>query len=161
MVEDVLVRESRASDPAAPENREIDRRNAPLRTEVQLLRGGVGNAAAFARSLSESVLYAVRWSEDELLTGDHEGVRWLYAFTSIGDLARFAVTRGADADAEVDFLTVRGDRLAEVALVELAARSGMPVGLALDVGGDAPMLVPSADLVTPVPAPADVAPEGA
>src|SRR5687768_15466512 len=99
MADDLLEQGPVVSDPADPANREIDRRNAPLRTEIQLIRGGVGNAEAFDRSLRESVLYVLRWSEDELVTGDQDGVRWLYAFTSIRDLTRFAVLRGADETA--------------------------------------------------------------
>lgn len=144
MTTDLLEQDPVPSDPADPANREIDRRNAPLRTEIQLVRGGVGDAASFDRSLRESVLYVLRWSETALVTGDQDGVRWLYAFTSLRDLARYAALRGADERAEVDFLTVRADRLLEVALPELASLTGLPVGLALDIGSSAPMLVPAA-----------------
>jgi hypothetical protein len=143
MTEDLLEQEPAVSDPADALNREIDRRNAPLRTEIQLVRGGVGDAASFDRSLRESVLYVMRWSETALVTGDQDGVRWLYAFTSMRHLARYAALRGADETAEVDFLTVRADRLLEVALPELASSAGLPVGLALDIGSSAPMLVPA------------------
>lgn len=143
MTEDLLAQEPAVSDPADATNREIDRRNAPLRTEIQLVRGGVGDAASFDRSLSESVLYVLRWSETALVTGDQDGVRWLYAFTSVRDLARYAAVRGADETAEVDFLAARADRLLDVALPELASSTGLPVGLALDIGSSAPMLVPS------------------
>lgn len=152
MTEDSLAQEPAISDPADAANREIDRRNAPLRTEIQLVRGGVGDAASLDRSLRESVLYVLRLSETALVTGDQDGVRWLYAFTSMRDLARYAALRGADETAEVDFLTVRADRLLEVALPELASSTGMPVGLALDIGSSAPMLVPAgpADVETAV-----------
>ncbi|MFE6645035.1 hypothetical protein ACFVJS_00635 [Nocardioides sp. NPDC057772] len=143
MTLDQLEQEPAVSNPADASNREIDRRNAPLRTEIQLVRGGVGDASSFDRSLRESVLYVLRWSETELLTGDQDGVRWLYAFTSIRDLARYATMRGADETAAVDFMTVRADRLLDAALPELAAASGLPTGLALDIGSSAPMLVPS------------------
>jgi hypothetical protein len=143
MTEDLLVQEPAVSDLADPANREIDRRNAALRTEIQLVRGGVGDAASFDRSLRESVLYVLRWSETALVTGDQDGVRWLYAFTSVRDLARYAAVRGADETAAVDFLTVRADRLLEVALPELASSTGLSVGLAIDIGSSAPMLVPS------------------
>lgn len=151
MTHDLLEQEPAVSDPADAANREIDRRNAPLRTEIQLVRGGVGDAASFDRSLRESVLYVLRWSETELVTGDQDGVRWLYAFTSVRDLARYAALRDADETAEVDFLTVRADRLLEVALPELASSTGLPVGLAIDIGSSAPMLVP------PMPADAETA----
>lgn len=160
MTEDSLAQEPAISDPADAANREIDRRNAPLRTEIQLVRGGVGDAASFDRSLRESVLYVLRWSETELVTGDQDGVRWLYAFTSVRDLARYAVMRGADETAEVDFLTVRADRILDAVLPELASSSGLPAGLALDIGSNTPMLVPSipteADAGTADDAAADV-----
>lgn len=143
MTLDLLEQEPAVSDPADPANRGVDRRNAPLRTEIQLVRGGVGDAASFDRSLRESVLYVLRWSETALLTGDQDGVRWIYAFTSVRDLARYAAVRGADESAEVDFMTVRADRLLEVAFPELASSIGLPVGLALDIGSTSPMLVPA------------------
>lgn len=149
MADDLLEQEPVVSDPADPANREVDRRNAPLRTEIQLIRGGVGNAEAFDRSLRESVLYVLRWSETELMTADRDGVRWLYAFTSVRDLILFAAARWPALDGEVDFLTVRGDRLLEAAVPELAKKSGMPSGLALDVASEAPMLVPG-DIDAPV-----------
>ena len=142
MTLDLLEQEPAVSDPADAANREIDRRNAPLRTEIQLVRGGVGDAASFDRSLRESVLYVLRWSETALLTGDQDGVRWLYAFTSVRDLARYAAARGADESVDVDFMTVRADRILEVALPELVSSAGMPVGLAIDVGSSSPMLLP-------------------
>ncbi|OIJ27730.1 hypothetical protein UG56_006630 [Nocardioides luteus] len=93
--------------------------------------------------MRESVLYVLRWSETALLTGDQDGVRWVYAFTSVRDLARYAAVRGADESVDVDFMTVRADRLLEVALPELASAAGMPVGLAIDIGSSSPMLVPA------------------
>ncbi|WP_327070882.1 SseB family protein [Kitasatospora sp. NBC_01302] len=72
----------------------------------------------------------------EPLAGEAEGVRWLYAFTSESTLARFASARGIGG--EVEYLTVRGSRVLEVAVTALGARAGV----ALDVAGPASFLLP-------------------
>ncbi|WP_280723781.1 SseB family protein [Kitasatospora sp. MAA4] len=73
----------------------------------------------------------------EPLAGDAEGVRWLYAFTSEAALARFASARGIDG--EVAYLTVRGSRVLDAAVPAL----GVAAGVALDVAGPAPFLLPA------------------
>lgn len=121
---------------------DIAARNAPLRSEIELVRGGVGNADGLRRSLRDSVLYVLRYGEDQLIAADQGGIRWIYAFTSERELAMFATGRGG-ADAEVDYLTVRGDRLLEDALPSL----GVPAGVAIDVAGENPVLVPVGERV--------------
>ncbi|MEP9382597.1 hypothetical protein [Nocardioides sp. KR10-350] len=131
--------EARLGDPTDAGNREIDRRNAPLRTEIRLVRGGVGNADAFRRALRESVLYVLPWNDDDLMCADQGGIRWVYAFTSALNVAAYALARGARPDVPVDYLTVRADRLLDEAVPAL----GVPAGLAIDIGSEQPMLVPA------------------
>lgn len=116
-------------------------RNAPLLTEIRLLRGGVGDPTSLRRALRESVLYLPRVGEDSLLVGEQVGIEWLEAFTSLTELSRFFDARG-EADAEVGYLTVRGDRL----LDEVLPAMGEAAGLAIDVAGQEPMLVPAGTL---------------
>lgn len=120
----------------------IAERNAPLRTDIELARGGVGDAAALRRSLRDSVLYVLRYGEDQLIAADEGGIQWIYAFTSERELALFAAGRGG-GDAEVDYLTVRGDRLLEEAVPSMAG----PAGVVIDVAGEQPVLLPIGERV--------------
>ncbi|MGX1272089.1 hypothetical protein [Streptomyces phaeoluteigriseus] len=71
--------------------------------------------------------------EDEApLTADHGGVRWLYAFSDESALARFAIARG-EAAREWPYRRVLGARLLDAGV----GATGVPCGVALDVGSDA------------------------
>lgn len=114
----------------------IEQRNAALRTEIQLIRGGIGNSVALQRALRESVLFVLPWEDGEsVVSAEQNGIRWVYAFTSEAEVARYAVMRDAVPDADVPYLTVRGDRLVDV-------RIDAPWGLAVDVAGSQPFLLP-------------------
>ena len=121
--------------------------NSVLRSEIDLLRHGVGDAEALMGSLRRSVLYVPCAGEvpadpaevpPAVRSGDQDGLRWIYAFTSPTELADFLRARGEGED-EVGYLTVRGDRLLDVAVPAL----GVPGGVAVDVAGDRPMLFPA------------------
>lgn len=116
----------------------VERRTAPLRTEIQLLRAGAGNADAFVRALRESVLHVLPLGGTDLCCLDGEGIRWLLAFTGPAEVAEYAVMSGRPLDVPVPTLTVSGERLLDVALPALRTTAG----LALDVAGPHPMLVP-------------------
>ncbi|MFJ5261164.1 hypothetical protein ACIQAC_11960 [Streptomyces sp. NPDC088387] len=65
------------------------------------------------------------------LTGDHGGVRWIYAFSDEEALARFALARG-EGGRGWTYRRVLGARLLDVAVPS----AGVPCGVALDVGSD-------------------------
>jgi hypothetical protein len=69
--------------------------------------------------------------------GRASGIYWLYAFTSRHTLARFVTARGQD-NRSWPFASVRGARLLDDTLHQLPA----PCGLAVDVVGPSPMLLP-------------------
>lgn len=126
-----LLPESLAADPDA-----IERCNAALRTEIALVRGGLGDAAQLRRALRESVLLVLPWDDDEsVVSAEQDGIRWVYAFTSEPDVARYALRRGAARDTDVPYLAIRGERLLDV-------RSDVPWGVAIDVAGAHPFLLP-------------------
>ncbi|MER7908936.1 hypothetical protein [Streptomyces sp. NPDC096068] len=74
------------------------------------------------------------------MSGWHGGVRWIYAFTDVEALARFAGTRGAGAGSrEWEYLSILGARLVDAVI---PAADG-PTGVVVDVAdGDASMLFP-------------------
>jgi hypothetical protein len=94
---------------------------------------GRGLVAEFRRAL---VLVPLR--EGGLWSVDSEGVRWLLTFTGEEALSRFAASRGIDAGAEVPYMSVYGARLLEVAVPAM----GVPAGVAVDVAGPWPALLP-------------------
>ncbi|MFB7665846.1 SseB family protein [Kitasatospora sp. NPDC056138] len=84
-----------------------------------------------------SVLLVPRTSEGLLWTGDEGGLRWIFAFSSEAELTAFARARQFGGD-RLDYLTVYGSRLLDVAVPAL----GVPGGVAVDVAGKQPMLFP-------------------
>lgn len=126
--------------------------NAVLRSEIDLVRHGVGDADSLMGALRRSVLLVpqppappgaegvAQENRSTVLSGDQDGLRWIYAFTSPEELAGYFVARG-EGDQEVPYLTVRGDRLLDVAVPAL----GVPGGIAVDVAGEAPMLFPAVE----------------
>ncbi|MEV4226953.1 hypothetical protein AB0J81_07565 [Streptomyces bobili] len=83
--------------------------------------------------------------EDEApLTADHGGIRWLYAFSDESALARFAIARG-EAAHEWPYRRVLGARLLDAGV----GATGVPCGVALDVGsdGDGVLFPPVAGIV--------------
>lgn len=70
--------------------------------------------------------------EDEApLVGDYGGIRWIYAFSDESALARFAIARG-EGSREWEYRRVLGARLLDAGV----PATGVPTGVALDVGSD-------------------------
>lgn len=82
--------------------------------------------------------------EEAPLTADHGGLRWIYAFSDEAALARFAVARGQGAR-EWTYRKVLGARLLDVAV----PATGVPCGVALDVGSEDGVLFPPVVGVVP------------
>ncbi len=118
--------------------------NSVLRSEIAMVRNGVGDGESLVSSLRDSVLYVPTSSETALMSGDRGGVRWIYGFTTEAELADFFLARG-EGDDEVAYMTIRGDRLLDVALPAM----GVPGGIAVDVAGDQPMVFPGVVGVVP------------
>ncbi|WP_035846704.1 hypothetical protein [Kitasatospora azatica] len=79
----------------------------------------------------------------EPLAGELGGVQWLYAFTGEDALMRYAQAR--EMGPEVPYLTVYGWRLLDVAVPAM----GVPAGVAVDVAGPAPFLLPPVHGIVP------------
>ncbi|MET8247721.1 hypothetical protein ABZV31_26940 [Streptomyces sp. NPDC005202] len=82
--------------------------------------------------------------DDVPLVGDYGGIRWIYAFSDEAALARFAVARG-EGSREWAYRRVLGARLLDAAV----PATGVPCGVALDVGsdGDGVLFPPVAGIV--------------
>jgi hypothetical protein len=115
-----------------------DRLNAgALRGKIAGVWDGFGRGEALVEEFRRGVVLLPMVGESGVLTGDYGGVRWVYAFTAVAELAAFAAARGV-GDEECRYLTVRGARLLD-ALGSLVAA---PAGVAVDVAGRRPMMFP-------------------
>ncbi|MEU3414358.1 hypothetical protein ABZ760_24340 [Streptomyces sp. NPDC006658] len=86
------------------------------------------------------------------LTADFGGVRWIYAFSDEGALARFAVVRG-EGSREWVYQRWLGARLLDAAVPAV----GVPCGVALDCAdGDEGMVFPPVRGIVPDEAAVDV-----
>ncbi|MFF6984104.1 SseB family protein [Streptomyces sp. NPDC008343] len=84
--------------------------------------------------------------DDSLLSVAAGGVRWLFAFTDDAALARFAQARG---EAVPERVPVYGARLLDQVVPEVAKADGRPVGIAVDAGSAAGLVLPPAKGVVP------------
>lgn len=114
--------------------------NAALRHEVALARHGTGDDAALLAAFRAAVLYVPLSEGEQVVGARHEGVRWAFAFTTAVELSRFAAARD-DLGSPVRYATVRGDHVLD-GLTRVPGDSAV----ALDVAGDAPMVLPAPHL---------------
>ena len=104
---------------------------------IAQFRAGQITAADMMAAMRAAVLLVPVVGPDRVWVGTSAGMGWLCAFTTTEQLARFASARGED-DREWSFARVRGERVLGPLL------RGLPCvcGVALDVGGPQPMLLP-------------------
>src|SRR5262249_50300118 len=107
-------------------------------------RRGQRDAASMMSAIRSNILVVPTPGHDRVFVGHAVGVSWLYAFTSCEQLSRFTLARSWAA-APLPFAWITGARL----LDDLLARLPEPCGVALDVAGDAPMLLPPLTGVVP------------
>ncbi|MBB5119642.1 SseB family protein [Streptomyces eurocidicus] len=111
--------------------------------EVAAVRAGRGRSAAMIGEFRRTAVLVPLDDRGGLWTAGHEGVWWIHAFTDERALARFAGARAGRRDWE--YRTVLGARLLDVVVPGL----GEPAGVALDMGGERPMLFPPAPGIVP------------
>lgn len=114
--------------------------NSVLRTEISMVRNGVGDPEALMDGLRRSVLFVPTTLDGAGLVADLEGLRWLYAFTSPAEMAAYFSAR-EEIGEPVDFVTVLGERLVDVVIPAM----GTPAGIAVDVAGQEPIMFPLVD----------------
>lgn len=122
----------------SPDSPPADIDNSVLQAEIQMVHRGIGDSDALLSAARSSVLYVPLWGEDSMMAGEQDGITWIYGFTTPGELAEFFLRRGR-GDQPVRYLTVRGDRLLDVAVPAIEGAGGLVV----DVAGTAPMLFPA------------------
>lgn len=133
-----------------------------LIAEIQDLYVGHGDAEALLTAFRAAAVYVPLWGPEAMWSGEAEGVRWLYAFTSEGELERFMRAQAAQAPSRapggsVSYWTVFGARLLDVAVPEMTAQTQIPSGVALDVAGGRPLCLPPVARIVPDAVAVDVA----
>ncbi|MFF7135107.1 hypothetical protein RKD27_003498 [Streptomyces sp. SAI-126] len=145
---------------------------ATLAAEIHDLYDGMGDGDRLLAAFRAAALYvplaegdaeavsvgaaAISGTQDQAMcSGESDGVRWLYAFTSPTELERFARTRaeaGTDpgwASGRIRYWTVLGSRLLDVAVPAAVIETRIPTGVAVDVGGIRQFLMPPVSGLVP------------
>ena len=116
-----------------------------LRDHIAGVRAGQGDAKAMLAAFRDTVLLVPHSADGAVVAGAFGGLQWLYAFTTAAELAAWVVASGGDATAEQPYLSVLGSRLLDMAVPSV----GRPAGVAIDVAGEQPMLLPPVHGIVP------------
>lgn len=114
----------------------------PLVAEIATLYGGTVDGKGLMTAFRNSMVWvptAAENAENSMVTAEFGGFHWLYAFSTEAELARFGATVGS-GDQVQPYLTTRGSRLLDAVLPAM----DQPAGIAVDVAGQRPMLLPAA-----------------
>ncbi|MEU3753407.1 SseB family protein [Streptomyces olivoreticuli] len=115
-----------------------------LRDEVAAVHAVRGRPAALVGEFRRTAVLVPMDGQGGLWTAEFGGVQWIHAFTDEIALARFAAARG-EAARDWEYRSVLGARLLDVVVPAV----GEPTGVALDVGGDRPMMFPPVAGIVP------------
>ncbi|MEU4311421.1 SseB family protein [Nocardia sp. NPDC024068] len=116
---------------------------AVLRDEIRSYYAGFGQPASLRTALREAALLVPLTDDDRLFLLRSGGLRWLCAFTTIEEYARYTMARatmtegGVAADRQYRYHTFWGARL-----LAYTERQEDPTGIAVDIAGRAPMAFP-------------------
>lgn len=116
-----------------------------LRDHIARVRAGTGDANAMVAAFRQTVLLVPQTLDGSVIGADLGGVWWLYAFTTSEELAAWVVAEGGDGDARQSYMGVLGRRLLDEAVPDV----GQPAGIAIDVAGPQPMLLPPVHGIVP------------
>jgi hypothetical protein len=135
---------------------------AALAAEIHDLYDGRGDSERLLAAFRAAALYVPFAEDDAMCSGETDGICWLYAFTSTTELERFARARvEADTDpgwasGRIRYWTVLGSRLLDVAVPAAVTEARIPTGVAVDVGGVRPLLLPPVSGIVPSPVAVDL-----
>ncbi|WP_326688581.1 MULTISPECIES: hypothetical protein [unclassified Streptomyces] len=117
-----------------------------LPEEIAAARAGAGDPASLVGEFRRTAVLVPTVGEDQVMSGVFGGVRWIFAFTDEGALARFALMRGGAPGRSWEYAAVLGARLLD-AVVPAQAE---PTGVAVDVAdGEGSMLFPPVRGIVP------------
>lgn len=108
-----------------------------LAAQIVAVHDGQGDPGRLMAGFRDTILLVPLGPRTTVLTSNSGGLRWILAFTSQSELARYSVARD-EADQERRYITARGDRI----LDEFLPAVDPPCGVAIDIAGDRPMMLP-------------------
>ncbi|MFF0010277.1 SseB family protein [Streptomyces sp. NPDC005374] len=145
-----------ADDPAHGPADDLGRgQRATLAAEIHDLYDGQGDGDRLLAAFRAAALYVPLAEDEAMCSGESDGVRWLYAFTSTTELERFARARLGSGtgsgwgSGRIRHWTVLGSRLLDVAVPAAVAETRAAIGVAVDVGGVRPLLLPPLSGIVP------------
>lgn len=119
--------------PAPPPSEPI----SSFAAQIVAVHDGQVDHGPLMAAFRDAILLVPLGPRTTVLTSNSGGLRWILAFTSEDELARYSLARN-EAEQERRYITVRGDRI----LDEFLAAVGPPCGVAIDIAGDRPMMLP-------------------
>lgn len=128
---------------------------ATLRAEIRDLYDGQGDVERLLAAFRAAALYVPLVEDEPMCSVETDGVQWLYAFTSTGELERFARARAEVGSrpglvaGRIAYWTALGSRLLDIAVPAAVAETRTPVGVAVDVGGVRSFLLPPVSGIVP------------
>ncbi|MFK4098829.1 hypothetical protein ACI2L1_01830 [Streptomyces sp. NPDC019531] len=135
---------------------------ATLTAEIHDLYDGQGDGDRLLAAFRAAALYVPLAENEPICSAETDGVQWLYAFTSTTEVERFARARaeaGTDpgwASGRIRHWTVLGSRLLDIAVPAAVTETRTPTGVAVDVGGIRPLLMPPLSGIVPDPVAVDL-----
>ncbi|MEU8844626.1 hypothetical protein AB0D97_37025 [Streptomyces roseus] len=105
-----------------------------LAVEIAAYRDGAGDPGRLVGEFRRAVLLVPRAGgspgmDGGLMSAVSGGIRWFYAFTDEGALARFAAARG-EAGRDWPYLAILGARLVDAVVPEVEGPAGVAVNVA-------------------------------
>lgn len=133
-----------------------DAGRAELAAEIRDFYAERGDRDALLATFREAAVIVPMAGPRSLWNGSAQGTRWLYAFTSESELRRFVHAKAARDDADlaaqrgrISFVTVLGFRLLDDVLPDFVREVREPAGVAVDVCGAYPMMLPPTSGIVP------------
>lgn len=117
-----------------------------LADEIAAIHAEQGHPAALVGEFRRTPVLVPLDAAGGLWSAELQGIRWICAFTDAAALTRFAIAQGAtDETAGWEYRTVLGARLLDVVVPAVDG----PAGVALDVGGERPIMFPPVKGIVP------------
>ncbi|WP_228542570.1 hypothetical protein [Nocardia sp. XZ_19_369] len=89
-------------------------------------------------TFEQAVLLVALTEDGRLCVSELGGVDWVCALTSVEEFARYMTARGVQPEREYRFHTILGRQIVD----DFTAQCVRPTGVAVDIGGAAPMAFP-------------------
>ncbi|MFJ3952875.1 hypothetical protein ACIPXV_23010 [Streptomyces libani] len=131
---------------------------AELRAQMAAFLRGEGDPQALVEAAQGAELLLPLLGEGAVWSGELDDLRWLFAFTSTGEMHAFLQQKWAAAKPDelpaelaryVRYLRVSGEELLQELLPELVERARVPMGVVVDVSSGLRAFLPPVSGIVP------------